>query len=292
MITRLSPRRWGDRPGGAGGRGSAPDRRVGASRGARSMDGLQSEDTSSFEVAGLTGVVAACERFETRWRDGGDPPIDEFLEAVAPPLRERLLRELLAIEIELRTARGESPTARRLPPAPARLGRRDRRRLLAGDLRVAPTERTPAAPDRVPGRRPGRPGRQRDGRHPRASPGRPAGDLGGRAVPRAIRPIRRPVAARPRRVRPRLPRARRGARPAGRDQGPPPGRAPRPGAGRVVPGRGPTRRRAGPPGDRPGLRRRPVRRGRGLRRLRVRRGPRPVPGARGRAAGRPRPSRR
>lgn len=74
------------------------------------MDGLHAEDTASFEDAGLTRVVAGCERFEASWRDGGAPRIEDFLEAVAPALRERLLRELLAIEVELRSGRGESPT--------------------------------------------------------------------------------------------------------------------------------------------------------------------------------------
>ncbi len=74
------------------------------------MDGLHSQDTSSFEAAGLSSVVAACERFEAQWRAGGDPRIDGFLEGVAPSLRQRLLRELLAIEVELRAVRGESPT--------------------------------------------------------------------------------------------------------------------------------------------------------------------------------------
>jgi formylglycine-generating enzyme required for sulfatase activity/predicted Ser/Thr protein kinase len=73
------------------------------------MDGRRAEDTSSFEAAELSGLVAACERFEARWRAGGDPRIEDFLEGVAPPIRPRLLRELLAIEIELRAARGESP---------------------------------------------------------------------------------------------------------------------------------------------------------------------------------------
>ncbi len=80
-----------------------------AGRGARAMDGLLSEDTSSFEAAGLSGLVADCERFEAMWRDGGAPRIEAFLEGVAPSRRRRLLCELLAIEIELRAVRGEAP---------------------------------------------------------------------------------------------------------------------------------------------------------------------------------------
>ncbi len=76
------------------------------------MDRLHAGDTSSFEDAGLSGVVAACERFEAESRAGGDPRIADFLEDVAPAQRDRLLRELLAIEIELRAERGESPTPR------------------------------------------------------------------------------------------------------------------------------------------------------------------------------------
>src|SRR5579883_335803 len=54
-------------------------------------------------------VDAACDRFETAWRAGQGPRIEEFLGAVDEPERPALLRELIALEAELRRGRGERP---------------------------------------------------------------------------------------------------------------------------------------------------------------------------------------
>jgi serine/threonine-protein kinase len=54
-------------------------------------------------------VDEACDRFEAAWRSGGEPRIEEYLRPVAPPDRPALLRELLALELELRRGRGERP---------------------------------------------------------------------------------------------------------------------------------------------------------------------------------------
>ena len=52
-------------------------------------------------------VVRACDRFEAAWRGGQRPRIEDHLAEVPEPERPALLRELLALELELR--RGERP---------------------------------------------------------------------------------------------------------------------------------------------------------------------------------------
>ncbi|HZW34356.1 MAG TPA: bifunctional serine/threonine-protein kinase/formylglycine-generating enzyme family protein [Isosphaeraceae bacterium] len=74
------------------------------------MDVLPSENTESIEADALSRVLTACERFESEWREGRNPRIETYLEEVGPELREKLLHELLAIEVELRRARGEEPS--------------------------------------------------------------------------------------------------------------------------------------------------------------------------------------
>jgi eukaryotic-like serine/threonine-protein kinase len=55
-------------------------------------------------------IDQACDRFETAWRGGARPQIEEVLCELAPEERSGLLHELLALEIELRLGYGESPT--------------------------------------------------------------------------------------------------------------------------------------------------------------------------------------
>jgi len=74
------------------------------------MDVPQPENTESIEADALSRVLTACEQFESEWREGRGPRIETYLDGVAPELREKLLRELLAIEVEIRTAGGEEPT--------------------------------------------------------------------------------------------------------------------------------------------------------------------------------------
>ena len=171
------------------------------------MDGLLSEDTSSFEAAGLSGLVAECERFEAMWRDGGDPRIEAFLEGVAPSRRQRLLRELLAIEIELRAARGEAPTPgeyfRRCPEWAEAVAKVFARETFESRRTEHPSQPTagPPGPDGVALRRQ-RPARQRDGPHGGVASATPPGDLAGRAAPRAVRPLPGHRPAGPWRIRP------------------------------------------------------------------------------------------
>src|SRR6516162_7811545 len=54
-------------------------------------------------------VDAACRRFESEWRGGGEPRIEDVLARADPAQRVALFRELLALEVELRRDRGERP---------------------------------------------------------------------------------------------------------------------------------------------------------------------------------------
>jgi eukaryotic-like serine/threonine-protein kinase len=53
---------------------------------------------------------AVCHRFESAWRAGRRPTIEDQLAGVPEAERPALLRELILIEVELRQAAGESPT--------------------------------------------------------------------------------------------------------------------------------------------------------------------------------------
>jgi serine/threonine protein kinase len=57
-------------------------------------------------------VDAVCQRFETGWRAGHEPRIEDFLSRADQPQRVALFRELLALELELRQGRGERPDLR------------------------------------------------------------------------------------------------------------------------------------------------------------------------------------
>jgi serine/threonine protein kinase/tetratricopeptide (TPR) repeat protein len=71
-------------------------------------------------------VDAMCRCFESEWRVGGEPRIEDFLVRAAPPQRAALFRELLALEVELRRDRGERPDPReyraRFPDRAAAIG--------------------------------------------------------------------------------------------------------------------------------------------------------------------------
>ena len=62
-------------------------------------------------LSALRRMVATCDAFEEHWRRGEGPWIEDFLSGAAESERPALLRELVAIERELRRARGERPTA-------------------------------------------------------------------------------------------------------------------------------------------------------------------------------------
>ena len=66
------------------------------------------EDLDS-PLAQARRIHLACERFETAWRNGGQPQLESFVDAVCPADRAALFGELLPLEIELRRERGDRP---------------------------------------------------------------------------------------------------------------------------------------------------------------------------------------
>ncbi|MHC4876594.1 MAG: protein kinase domain-containing protein [Planctomycetota bacterium] len=54
-------------------------------------------------------IDAACSRLEASWKQGQPVSIEQVCEGSEPGIRQYLLRELLAAEIELRSSRGEQP---------------------------------------------------------------------------------------------------------------------------------------------------------------------------------------
>ncbi len=67
--------------------------------------------SESFGADQLNRIIAICERFEAEWREGLSPRIEAYLDGGQPAVRDRLLRELILIEVELRMERGETPEA-------------------------------------------------------------------------------------------------------------------------------------------------------------------------------------
>ncbi len=55
-------------------------------------------------------IDAACDRFEAAWRAGREARIEDFLDQAEAADRPALLRELLALEIDLRRGRGDRAT--------------------------------------------------------------------------------------------------------------------------------------------------------------------------------------
>jgi serine/threonine-protein kinase len=68
------------------------------------------EAAADLSLDRARAVNRCCERFEARWRAGQRPAISSFLDEVGALERPALLRELLALELELRRAQGESPS--------------------------------------------------------------------------------------------------------------------------------------------------------------------------------------
>jgi tetratricopeptide (TPR) repeat protein len=66
------------------------------------MSSLATPNDDSLSPADLEQVIAVCERFEETWRAHRPHRIEDLLSEVPGPLRPRLLRELLALELELR----------------------------------------------------------------------------------------------------------------------------------------------------------------------------------------------
>ena len=64
------------------------------------------------ELPAFERVIAVCDRYEAEWRAGRAPRIEDWLGKVGESERQTLLRELLALDLELRRGGGEQPEAR------------------------------------------------------------------------------------------------------------------------------------------------------------------------------------
>lgn len=51
-----------------------------------------------------------CDRFESSWKEGGQPRIEDFLDKIDPIHQNRLFEELLSLEMEFERTRGEAPS--------------------------------------------------------------------------------------------------------------------------------------------------------------------------------------
>jgi len=75
------------------------------------MGEADSTADGELTVAEFGRLVEVCDHFEAQWRRGPRPRIEEFLAQNPSISRQALLRELLALEIELARAEGAAPTA-------------------------------------------------------------------------------------------------------------------------------------------------------------------------------------
>jgi hypothetical protein len=66
---------------------------------------------SADDLRELERIVAIVDRFESGWRRGDQPRIEDVLAAAAPGPLGELLQHLLEIELELLRQRGETPSA-------------------------------------------------------------------------------------------------------------------------------------------------------------------------------------
>jgi serine/threonine-protein kinase len=74
------------------------------------MNGDQPPGTGSATLSLQKCVNEVCNRFEEAWRAGREPHIEEYLAGAPEADRVALLRELLALEIDLRGEAGDRPT--------------------------------------------------------------------------------------------------------------------------------------------------------------------------------------
>jgi eukaryotic-like serine/threonine-protein kinase len=66
-------------------------------------------DSTSAAPEAARHVDDVCTRFERAWKRGDRPRIEDFLDVAEEAERPVLLRELIALEVELRLRRGEDP---------------------------------------------------------------------------------------------------------------------------------------------------------------------------------------
>ena len=70
---------------------------------------LPAGEDPNTALARARRVHQACESFEVDWRNGSQPRLEHFLDAIGPEDRSLLFGELLPLEIELRRERGDPP---------------------------------------------------------------------------------------------------------------------------------------------------------------------------------------
>jgi serine/threonine-protein kinase len=74
------------------------------------MDGEPAAGPGSLPLTLAGQVDAACDRFEAGWKAGQRPRIEAYLSEAPESHQAALLRELLLLEVEFRSRRGERPT--------------------------------------------------------------------------------------------------------------------------------------------------------------------------------------
>src|SRR3954470_21352314 len=74
------------------------------------MSGTEPAGEDRGTLAAFERVVESRDRFEAAWRAGQRPRIEDYLAEAPEPERPGLLRELLAVELELGHHCGEQPT--------------------------------------------------------------------------------------------------------------------------------------------------------------------------------------
>src|SRR5271165_930838 len=60
-------------------------------------------------IADMQRIDDACDRFESTWRGGDRPDLESFLAGFFEAARTQLLRDLLALELDLRLEQGDVP---------------------------------------------------------------------------------------------------------------------------------------------------------------------------------------
>jgi hypothetical protein len=74
----------------------------------------ESSDANALSLDDLARIDRICVEFEQAWKVGREERIEDRLTGFAGPVRDRLLRELLALELHHRRQRGEAPSREEL----------------------------------------------------------------------------------------------------------------------------------------------------------------------------------
>src|SRR5262245_16531385 len=71
---------------------------------------MERDPFADIPLAELRLLDAICSRFEASCRRGDAPRVEDFLNEMDGPARDKLAREILHLEVEYRRQRGELPT--------------------------------------------------------------------------------------------------------------------------------------------------------------------------------------